>query len=272
MSGHRHLAPAVLVSVSSLVAAFAGCNSGSSGSHGTTAPPTDAGIDAPPPVVVTNENESKQSGRVIRAQTDEGVAGATVTIAGKSVVTGVNGDYEILVPRNVPYRVAVTADGFYKLLEQEWIVREATHVRGDTNLLKTETANLLAELLPGRKAEKGIVVVKVHPLPPCETEDGSTLTIDPPGEALVRYFSGPIPSGEQASVQGGTDLSAAFYNVDVGVPLTVAVHSAKCQQAPFPLDLGEVTYTRKVITEPGEAFAYFRAFLRETNGSDAGSD
>jgi len=68
---------------------------------------------------VTNDKESVQSGKIIRAQTtDQGVPNATVTIAGKSVATNASGDYEIVVPRSTPYSMTVTAEGYYKLLEQ----------------------------------------------------------------------------------------------------------------------------------------------------------
>ncbi len=268
----RRVAP-LLMLVSALFASIAGC--GDDDATGTTPATTDGGPDAQPdvPVVVTNENESKQTGKIIRAQTDdEGVPGATVTAGGKSVTTNANGEYEIIVPRNAPYQMTVAAPEYFKLLEQEMILKKETLARGSTTLLPTATANLLAGLLPGRKAEKGFVVVKVTPQPPCASEEGATVSIDPPGEAKVAYFDGSLPDSSRTTVKAGSTFSAAFYNVEVGVPLKVIVTSSECSQAPFPIEVGDVTYTGALTAEPGEALAYMRVYIKDPIISDAGAD
>ncbi|HVH47026.1 MAG TPA: hypothetical protein VM925_32000 [Labilithrix sp.] len=265
---HRFVRVA-LASFVPVLAIFSGCSS----DPAPAAPGTnDGGGDANAEAVVTGDNVSKQTGKIIAIQTDEGIPGATVTIAGKSVVTNETGDYEILVPRNEPYRMTVVANGFYKLIEQEWMVRQATHDRGTTDLVKVETAEVLDALVGDRKPEKGVVLVKVYPRPPCDSEGGSTLTIDPPGEAKVLYFNGSLPDFSQHSVQAGTYISAAFYNVEVGVPVKVIVHSPKCLQAPFPIDVGDVTYTGNLTAEAGAAFAYMRVYIQEPSVNDAGSE
>ena len=218
-----------------LVATAVACGGDDDG--GSSGKTPDGGADGQPdaPAVVTNDTESKQSGRIIRAQTeDEAVEGATVTVAGKTATTNAAGDYELIVPRNTPYQMTVAADGFYKLLEQEWILKKETLDRGTTNLLLTATADLLAGLLPGRKADKGLVVVKVNPQPPCASEEGATLTIDPPGEAKLAYFSGSLPNSQQKSVEAGTTFSAAFYNVEVGVPLKITRELAAVRAGSLP--------------------------------------
>ncbi|MBN9166415.1 MAG: hypothetical protein BGO98_29930 [Myxococcales bacterium 68-20] len=262
----------VLAFALALVTTAVACGDDDGGSSANRA---DGGTGGQPDAaaVVTNDTESKQTGKIIRAQTeDEAVEGATITIAGKTATTNATGDYELIVPRNTPYQMTVAADGFYKLLEQEWILKKETLDRGTTNLLLTDTANLLAGLLPGRKSDKGLVVVKVNPQPPCTSEEGSTLTIDPPGEAKVTYFSGSLPNSQQTSVQAGTTFSAAIYNVDVGVPLKITVSSPQCAQVPFPVDVGDVTYTGFQKAEPGDALSYMRIYIKDPVVTDAGAD
>ncbi|MCW5831239.1 MAG: hypothetical protein KIS78_02130 [Labilithrix sp.] len=266
---------ALVLSVGTFVAAAAAAAACGDDDGGTVAPGADGGgeAQADAPVVITDDTESKQSGKIIRAQTeDEGVEGATVTVAGKSATTNAAGDYELVVPRNTPYRMTVAGEGFYKLLEQEWILKKETLERGSTNLLPTATANLLAGLLPGRDPEKGLVVVKVTPLPPCTTEEGATLSIEPPGEAKLTYFAGSLPDSQQTSVKAGAAFSAAFYNVEVGVPLAIVVRSPQCAQAAFPVEVGDVTYTGALSAEAGEALAYFRVYIKDPPIADAGAD
>jgi hypothetical protein len=244
-----------------------------SGCSDSSTPSTDGSEKQGPPVVVTNDRESKQTGKIIRAQTeDEAIDGATITIAGKTATTNAAGGYEIIVPRNTPYQMTVAANGYYKLLEQEWILKTETLDRGATNLLLGATANFLAGLLPGRKADKGLVVVKVNPQPPCASEEGATLTIDPPGEAKIAYFAGSLPDTQQTSVKAGSAFSAAFYNVEVGVPVKITVSSPSCAQVPFPVDVGDVTYTGFQKAEAGEALSYIRVYIKDPVATDAGTD
>ena len=134
------------------------------------------------------------------------------------------------------------------------------------------TADFLAGLLPGRNADKGLVVVKVNPQPPCASEEGATLTIDPPGEAKLTYFNGSLPQTSLTAVKAGSTFSAAFYNVEVGVPLKITVTSPECGQVPFPIDVGDVTYTGALTAEPGNALSYVRLYIKDPVVADAGAD
>ena len=217
-------------------------------------------------------NEAKLSGKIIRAQTvDEGVPDATVRVADRAATTNASGDYELIVPRNAPYRMAVSAEGYYKLIEQEVILEKDVLNQGFTNLLPSVSANLVAGFFPGRSADKGLVVVKVSAEAPCASEEGSTITIDPPGDAKRIYFAGSLPDSQQAAVKAGSTFSAAFYNVEVGVPLKLRVESPRCKELAFPVDVGDVTYTGGLTAEAGEALSYMRLFLKE-GLSDAGEN
>jgi len=268
----RRFAPFTTLACAAFATVVA-CSDDDPSTGSTPVPDAGGGAETDAPVVVTSDTESKQSGKIIRAQTeDEPIPNATITIAGKTATTNAAGEYEIIVPRKTPYQMTVAAEGYYKLLEQEWILEKETLERGNTNLLLTATANLLAGLLPGRKTDKGLVVVKVNAEAPCASEEGSTLAIDPPGEAKVAYFSGSLPDSQQAAVKAGTTFSAAFYNVEVGVPLTITVTSPSCAQRPFPIAVGDVTYTGVQKAEAGDALSYIRVFIRDPLAADAGAD
>jgi hypothetical protein len=234
-----------------------------------TTDPVDAGAaDSPPPT----STEAKQKGVILDAIDKFGVAGATVTVAGKSVTTNADGTYEIVVPRNVPYTMSVTEPEHYKLNEQEWIVKKDFFDRTDTSLLSTTIANLLASFLPPRDPAKGLLVVKVNPLPPCDTEQGSLLAIEPVGASKVTYFSGGRPNKNTTSTEKGEAFSAAFSDVDINVPIKVTVNSPLCEQLPFPIDYQDVTYTGVQKTEPGNVLSYIRVFIGPKKATDAGTD
>lgn len=216
------------------------------------------------------DDEVKQTGKIVRARATElAVEGATVTVAGKSVTTNASGDYELAVPKGTPTQMTVTAPDFYKLVEQEWIVSK-DFPRGETQLLPVGLANLLAGLLaPPRDATKGLLVVTVRPLPPCDSEEGTTLTIDPPGAKLV-YIAGGLPSSVLDSVKKNEGFSAIFYDIEPGVTVHVTASSPRCGQAPFPVEIDGVTLTGNQKTEAGDALSYMRVFLSMPKIVDAG--
>lgn len=211
-----------------------------------------------------------QRGRVVVARSGAPLDGATITIAGRSVVSAQDGTYSIAVPRNVPYVTTISAPDHYTLLEQEWSTA-ADVDRADENLLPLNLANLLAGLLPNRDPAKGVLAVHVAPVRGCTDEGGTTLAIAPAGAAQIRYFAGGIPSGDATSVKKGEDISAVFYNVDVGVPLTVTATSPSCTPLGFPITEDGVTYTGNVRAAAGETLAYVRLFVGPRSG-DAGTD
>jgi len=229
----------------------------SSSTSGTPDPDAGATGDGGP----VASNEAKQTGKVIGALDKLEIANATVTVAGKTAVTKADGTYEIVVPKNAPYSMSVTHDEHYKLNEQEWIVKTDTFVRGDTSLLSKDTANLLASFLPPRDPAKGLLVVRVQPIAPCDTEDGSTLAIEPKGTSKLTYFSGGRPNQSATAAKKGEAFAAAFSDVDTGVNVKVTVTSPLCEQLPYPVDFDGVTYTGNQKTEPGEVLSYVRVFI-----------
>lgn len=263
MSRPRFRALSVLA-VSGLAASgsvFAACSDSGAPDTGA-APGADAGSDGPA-TVPSSGAEAKQTGKILQAQTSDGVAGATVAVAGKTATTNANGDYEILVPRGTPYQMSASAEGYWKVLEQEWILNRDALARGPTNIILTQTAYLLASFLDGRNKEKGTLVVRVEVMPPCATDEGATLTLDPPGESKLVYFNGQIPDVQATSVHHGSTFAAAFYNVDVGVPVRVGVSSPVCKPVPFPVETDDVTYTGVNRVEADEAVSFHRVYLRD---------
>ena len=215
-----------------------------------------------------------QRGQIVRATAVETVVpGATITVGDKSVTSDETGGYTIEVPEGAPYQMRVSAPSYYTLVEQEWTVRGPSPFdRGQTQLLATTLANILTAGLTDRDMAKGLLVVKVTPLAPCDSEEGSTVTLDPPGDAKVQYFDGQFPSPDKTSIAKGTAFSAVFYNVEPGVPLTVRVDSPRCEALAFPVEQGGVAYGGTQKVEPGEALSYLRLFLGPVKASDAGAD
>ena len=255
------------VLVSSMAAlGVAACSSSDAG----PSPTAEAGADTS--VGPVGENEATQKGRVVDAVDKFGVAGATVSIAGRTALTGEDGTYEIVVPRNTPYSMSVTASEHFKLNEQEWIVKGALFDRTDTSLLATDIAKLLASFLPPRDTTKGLLMVRVNPLPPCDSEQGTTLSIEPAGTSKVTYFAGGTPKPSATSVTKGEAFSAAFSDVDTGVAIKVNIDSPTCEQVAFPVDYQDVTYTGVQKTEGGDALSYIRVFIGPKKIVDAGAD
>lgn len=265
-------AGAVLSAVATSALGIAACSSdsSSSSSSSTGGPTNEGGTDAP--IGPVGANETKQKGRIVDAIDKFGVTAATVTIAGKSVITKEDGTYEIVVPRNTPYTMSVTEASHFKLNEQEWIVKSETFDRTDTSLLSTDIANILASFLPPRDAAKGLLVVRVYPLPPCDSEQGATLSIEPASASKVTYFSAGRPNKSATSTTKDEAFSAAFSDVDINVPIKVTVSSPTCEQVPFPVDYQGVTYTGVQKTEPGAVLSYIRVFIGPKKPADAGTD
>lgn len=220
-------------------------------------PAVDAGVESGP--VVVGSNEVKQTGRTVYASdTSAGVA-STVTIAGKSVNTDGDGNYEIAVPKDTPYSMSVTAPDFYKLIEQEWKVTQDLPA-GSTSMLPTALANILAGSL-NRDKTKGLLVVSVRPQAPCTSEEGTTLTIEPAGTAKVAYVDGTTPDSSLTAVKKDSKFSAFFYDVEPNVNVTVTATSPTCNQTAFPIDVDGKTLTGNQKTEPGETLSFLRIYL-----------
>ena len=213
-----------------------------------------------------------QKGRIIDAVGKDGVAAAVVSIGGKSITTNADGTYAISITKDAPTSMSVTAPDHFKLNEQEWIVKTDLFDRGDTSLLSTATANLLTGFLPAHDAAKGLLAVRIYPLPPCMSEAGSTIAIEPAGAAQVTYFSGGLPSKTAKVTAKDESFSAIFTDVEVGVALKVVVSSPICEQVAFPVDYGGVTLTGMQKAEAGDVVSYIRVFLGPKKIADSGTD
>jgi|GEM_PF-2281548 len=253
-------------------AAVAACSSDDPAGNepGADAGADSAGGDSGP----VGANEAKQTGTIVGALDKQPVPNATVTVGGRTAVSGPNGAYEIVVPRGTPYSMSVAAEEYYKLNEQEWILTKDALPRGETSLLARSTAQLLSAFLPPLDPTKGLLVVKVTPLPPCDSEQGSTISIEPKGASKITYFSGGRPSQSSTSAAKDEPFSAAVSDVDPGLNVKVTVDSPSCEQVPFPVTVGDVTYTGNQKTEPGEVLSFIRVFIgpKKATPADAGTD
>jgi hypothetical protein len=127
-------------------------------------------------------------------------------------------------------------------------------------------------LLPPIDKTKGILAVRVYPIAPCDSEEGSTLSIEPAGTSKVTYFFGGQPNKMKTSAQKDQSFSGIFTDVDVAVPIKVTVDSPLCEQLPFPVDFQGVTYTGVQKTEPGDVVSYIRVFIGPKKIADSGTD
>ncbi len=217
---------------------------------------------------------AKQTGKIVVALQNVPLSGATVTIGSSTAQTKADGTYEIGITKGPALQMQVTAEDYYKLFEQEYVVKADTFDRGETSLLSKAIANTLVSFLQGRDPAKGLLIVKVQPTAPCDSEEGTIVALDPPGSSMVRYISGGIPSNSQSSAKKGESFHAVIYNVDLGAPVNVKLTSPLCKQKAFPVDVDNVTYTGKnQKVEGGEVLSFMRVFLGDKQeGTDAGSD
>ncbi len=255
-------------SVAVLAAGIAACSS--SNDDNAVNPTAEAGADTS--IGPVGANESKQKGTIMDAIDMFPVVGATVTIGGRTAVTGADGTYEIAAPRNTAYSMSVTDGQHYKLNEQEWVVKSETFDRGVTSLLSKDIATLLLSFIPPRDATKGLLVVRVYPKAPCDSEQGSLLSIEPAGTSKVTYFAGGRPSTAATSTTKDQAFSAVFSDVEVGVPIKVTVSSPLCEQVPFPIEDKDITYTGVQRTEAGEVLSYIRVYIGPKKTADASAD
>jgi len=221
-------------------------------------------IDVPGAVPVT------QRGQIIVARQNTPVEGAIVsTSAGSRTSTDDGGLYSIQVPKGVAYSMTVEKQGFWKLVEQEWIIDQDTD-RKDTSFLSEILASLLAASIPDLDATKGVLTLRVYPTEGCPSVEGATVSIEPAGGKLV-YPRGGLPSKE-TTIAAEESPSAIFYNLPTGVPLQLKASHPTCTFVPYPAKADGFTYTGKVTTEPGKVISFARVFLKGNGVSDAGAD
>ena len=251
--------------------AVAACSDSSSSTPTNTGGVDGGGTGETGPV---GSGEAKQTGKIVGALDKLGVEGATISIDGKTASSKADGTYEIVVPKDKPYTMSVSADGFFKLNEQEWILKKDQLDRGETSFLSKDIGSLLASFLPARDSvNKGLLVVRVLPVPPCDSEQGTTVTIAPAGASKATYFSGGRPNQQSTSTTKGEAFSVAFSDVDPGVNIVVTANSPLCEQLPWPQDQGDVTYTGNQKAEAGDVLSYIRVFIGpKKTVTDAGTD
>lgn len=236
-------------------------------------PATDAGNDAlvaQQPDAAVEPTEVSQKGRALVLQANTPVEGANVTANGATATTDAEGRYSLVVPRGAPVSLRFSKPEFFQLVEQEYVVDKTPYDRGDSLMLSVQTANLLKAFLTAYDDTKGLVVVKVVPTKGCPSEGGTELSLDTPG-ATVKYTVGGLP-GNATSLAAGENNGALFYNVAPNVPVKVIAKHPTCAQLPFPVAYQGVTYTEKLVTEPGQSFSFVRIFLGPGAAGDAGAD
>ncbi|MFO0662853.1 MAG: hypothetical protein U0174_02825 [Polyangiaceae bacterium] len=233
---------------------------------------SDAGVDASAvdAGLVIGEGETLQTGRAALVQTNKPVPEATISAGSAQTTADGEGLYSFIVPRNSPITLKVKAPDHYQLIEQEYIVDTQTYDRGDSLILKNQTASLLAAFFGDYDKTKALVAVTVIPAKGCRSEQGTTLKLEPAG-AVLRYTQGGVPDNNTSLTAGETN-GALFYNVTPG-PVTVTAESPYCKPMPFPVKADGVTYTGKLTTEPGSSFSFIRIFLGPpAPATDAGED
>ncbi len=247
-------------SASLVICAVAGCGGG-----GASAKPAGAGADAggedaaahPLPVDPTL---ATQRGIIVDLSTKHAVGGATVTAGDQVTTTDASGAYSFTVRKGVPFQMVVTAPEYAKLIEQETTL-DADFDRGKTNFVSSSTASLLLGSLAGYDERLGVLSVQLVPTGACASEGGAKVSVSPPGSALVRYFKGGLPTGNEAVISGEFP-SAVIYNTDPGVPLSVTVAEGSCAPVTFPFTTDGVSYTGGISTEPGLVTSFTRVFLQ----------
>jgi hypothetical protein len=250
------------------VAAVSAC-----GDDAVTPTTPDAGAPVEAGTPIDPVNDARQTGRIVRARSEgQPLGGAIITVGERTAIANEDGTYEIGVPKGLPYTMKVTAEDHFAWIEQEWTLSADTLDRGDTQLIPNSLANLLAGFLPGRDTAKGMIGVRVLPLPPCESEEGSEVSIEPAGSSEVRYFASGLPRADATAAVKDESMSAIFYNVDVGVPVRVTVTSPRCEAVAYPVDHHDVTYTGNVQAEAGDSVSFVRVFLGPEKPQDAGTD
>ena len=173
-----------------------------------------------------------QRGQIIVARQNTPVEGAIVsTSAGSRTSTDDGGLYSIQVPKGVAYSMTVEKQGFWKLVEQEWIIDQDTD-RKDTSFLSEILASLLAASIPDLDATKGVLTLRVYPTEGCPSVEGATVSIEPAGGKLV-YPRGGLPSKE-TTIAAEESPSAIFYNLPTGVPLQLKASHPTCTFVPYP--------------------------------------
>jgi len=232
------------------VLAFAACSNGNgNGSDGGTDASTDSEQSDGP------ANGVKQTGQVVNyGSTNTPVVGASVTDGTSTVTTDSSGNYTLVVPKDTPYTMTVSNDGYLTLHEQEWKL-SADSDRGQTSAVPNLTENLLKGVLqPAPDTDKAVLTVQVIATGSCASATGATisvpgLAVDGGAGAYLEYFNGGspnLPSSASTSVTDGALPSAIIYDLPVGTFSQITVTHPTCTQVAFPVadpKIATLTYT-----------------------------
>ena len=222
----------------------------------------------------TSSGMITQTGRVIAyeecAATGPGtaatvVAGATVTVGAASTTTAKDGTYSLQVKAGVPFTMAENEPADYVPLLEEQDTATASYDRGDTQLIPSQTANFLSQLLPKYDSTLGLITFELVKTGACTDLGGATVTATQAGAgALTQYpASCSNPLGPNAYVTDGVFPAAVIYNVTPGTQ-TVSAQSPKCTQIPFPYadPTTGLTYDGTVETQGGIGTSFVRIFMK----------
>jgi hypothetical protein len=269
MVRHAHRSVAAL-SLALAALALGACSSAPTSSGGGTSPtkePTggsgtssgsassSSGATPAAPATVT------ETGIIVNYSSKEPVEGATVTAGDQTVTTAADGSFSLTLESGESFALSVAGEGYASLLEQSTSL-SADYSAGNITLVPATLARILTGYFTGYDDTLGVLSLDLVPLGSCSSIQGATVSVSPAGSAKVMYFTGGMPSPDLTSAQAGEFPSAAIYNVEPGVPLTVTVTGSSCSQAPFPVTQEGVEYTGGITTQPGQVTGFARVFLQ----------
>jgi hypothetical protein len=228
--------------------------SGGTGSSSRSASSSSGAAPAAPATVT-------ETGIIVNYSSKAPVEGATVTAGDQTATTAADGSFSLTLKSGEPFALSVAGDGYASLLEQSTSLT-ADYSAGSISLVPAALARILTASFTGYDDTLGVLSLDLVPLGSCSSIQGATVSVSPAGSAKVMYFSGGMPSPDLTSAQAGQFPSAAIYNVEPGVPLTVTVSGSSCSQAPFPVTQEGVEYTGGITTQPGQVTGFARVFLQ----------
>ena len=223
----------------------------------------------------TAAGNGTQTGQIVDLTSPTtGIGGATIDFGnGISTTSGSDGKYSLQIAQNTPFMMTVKADNYTELQEQEWFLTGDYNAK-TTSLVSAALNSIVSGGLPGYDSSKVALGLGVYyndgvnyTQGGCKDNAGATIAITPSTAGKLVYFSSShSPIGAATSVQSGAiNPSALLYNMDPSAPLpTITVTPpANCTVAPYPLQVGTVTYTGKYKLLPSgvNGQAFFRTFL-----------
>ncbi len=214
-----------------------------------------------------------QKGQIVDFSTKNGLQGVTVATGSSSTTTDTKGNYSLSVPKDTPYTMTVSNDGYLTLNEQEWKLSGDAD-RGQTLAVSNGIEAILKNALnPIPTDTLAVLSVNVVATGSCASAVGATLSVpgisqptdagaDDGGDAggtadagssgphLV-YFAGGFPTAN-TSVTDTSTPSAVIYDLPVGMFSQITVSHPTCTAVAFPVadpNVPTLTYTGNVKLE-----------------------